>query len=722
MATADFIRLSRRLAHLAGQRLDRARRLYDEARELGPRRLAFRIRWEAETRSGATRWLDVRPRPLKVATSDGEVLLGRLPFTLGAEVRAFMGQRLDTGAATHMHHLAEQAARGRLLCFGRWFADFGDPIDWHINPQNGLRWNPHRHWSNVMADEARVGDIKLSWEIARFPQAYQMARAAVLIPSAAPAMAEALARQIRSFVDGNPYGQGIHWVSGQEIAIRNFAWLFAISVLRNEPGIIGILPAVVRALYESGCRIRRHINYARKAVYNNHLIAEGFGLLTLGWLLPNLPEADASRRLGEAVVDECAVGQFKTDGGYIQNSHNYHRAALQFYLWGVALLRQQGRTLPDPWRLAMERSLDFLLAHQSPTDGRLPNYGANDGALPLLLSTCDYSDFRPTLQAISVVTRGERLYPPGPWDEEAAWLATPARVAAAPLRPRAQGSRSLSQSGYHVLRGNDPATFASFRCGNLTERFSQIDMLSVDVWWCGQNVIADAGSYLYNGPAEWHDHFFRTGGHNTVQVDGLDQMLHHRRFKVLYWTKARLLSFVDNPRWCLAEGEHDGFQRTLPQAIHRRAVLLCKCSGCVVVVDTMMGTGEHEVTLQWLAGNEGFDFDPSRGLIRLETPAGSFFVKVVDSGANPASATVVCGQTAPPRGWLSRYYGEKIPVPSLHAGGRMKLPATLVTILSPSEPGISKNGNTWLVRTGDQQLSFALRDGRFDSIKEGSPL
>ena len=113
----------------------------------------------------------------------------------------------------------------------------------------------------------------------------------------------------------------------------------------------------------------------------------------------------------------------------------------------------------------------------------------------------------------------------------------------APLRKPARTSVSFAHTGYHVLRGRNESTFAAFRCGSLHDRFSQIDMLHLDVWWRGQNVLVDPGSYQYNGAPCWHEHFMRTAAHNTVVVDGCDQMVHHRQFKVLYWTRARALSF-----------------------------------------------------------------------------------------------------------------------------------------------------------------------------------
>src|SRR5580704_3688956 len=95
------------------------------------------------------------------------------------------------------------------------------------------------------------------------------------------------------------------------------------------------------------------------------------------------------------------------DGGYLQDSHNYHRGATQLYLWATVFMRVNGEAPPKSWIEAMERSLDFLLAHQNEADGRLPNYGSNDGSNPLVLATTDFSDFRALLQALSVATRGE---------------------------------------------------------------------------------------------------------------------------------------------------------------------------------------------------------------------------------------------------------------------------------------------------------------------------
>ncbi|MBK8697867.1 MAG: alginate lyase family protein [Deltaproteobacteria bacterium] len=338
-----------------------------------------------------------------------------------------------------------------------------------------------------------------------------------------------------------------------------------------------------------GHHTEHEIAYAERAVYNNHLIAEALGLFLVAWMRPDRPESRRWRRRGLALLDEQAERQVYPDGGYINLSHNYHRVVVQDYLLAWRFLRVDGFSdMPPSWRRALTSSLDFLVAHQSPSDGRLPNQGANDGSLPRVLSTCDFSDFRPTLQALSLCLRGERLYPAGPWDEEAAWLLGPGALDA-PLREPARRSVRFPHTGYAVLRsGDDPGTFAALRCGTVLDRFGQIDMLHLDAWWRGENVLVDGGTYLYNEQPQWHDHFMRTESHNTVTVDGRDQMLHFRRFKFLYPTQARLERFEAVPGYTQAVGEHSGYARFEGGCVHRRSVRMFD-DGTAVVVDRITG-------------------------------------------------------------------------------------------------------------------------------------
>jgi asparagine synthase (glutamine-hydrolysing) len=652
-------------------------------------------------------------------SSDGFPLLAagswKLPFADPAAVGDTMRRIVPIENTQRLAWLASEATRGRILCFGRWMADFDNPIDWHRDPTNEYRWPADVHWAKALHTGGTDTDVKLTWEVGRFPQAYFLARAAALDSAAAPHYAAAFSAQVRSFIDLNPPGFGLHWFSGQEIAFRQFAWLFDLHVF-SAAGLISdsLRVTLGKHLAISAAHISRHIEYARDSVYNNHLLSEALGLYVAGRLLPG-SDAEEWRETGYGLLVEEAARQVYPDGGYIQQSHTYHRVAMQIYLWATAFERANGVEPPREWLLAMERSLDFLLAHQNEADGRLPNFGSNDGSDPVILSTTDFTDFRPILQALSVATRNERIYPAGPWDEMPAWLFGPG-VLDLPVRKSSKRSVSLRHTGYHVLRGSDPGSFGAFRCGSILDRFAQIDMLHLDVWWRGENVLTDPGSYLYNGPAVWHNHFLRTGSHNTVQIDGRDQMPHVRQFKTLYRTQARLLDFSDNPRWAICDGEHYGYLR-IEHCTHRRAILYFKEEDLWVVVDTISGDGSHRARLHWLAGDYPYRFDPDHARLLLETPRGVYSIAVLGADGSPVpGADVACGQPDPPRGWLSRYYGEKIPVPSLAATRSGSLPMTFVTLAGAGTPNATVEGDNWTVETNENTVSFRIVSGAFADI------
>jgi hypothetical protein len=656
-----------------------------EIRELGLQGTVFRLNWEIQTRLGLKGRSTVASgdaRRLPANLQEG-AWTERLPFADALSVADAMRGRIPSEALAQLRKTGLDALGGRLMFFGRRPTDCGHPIEWHRNPDTGYQWNPNLYWSLALGDDDQTGDVKLAWEAGRFPHAYHIARTAAFFPELADTCASGLLTQITEFIAANPDGRGIHWASGQEIAIRTFAWLFALDVLLLRVEATRHAGDLLRRrLAANAQHVHQVLDYARIAVYNNHLLAEALLLNIAGSLFPG---TDASRRwrgIGFRHLASESTSQFYTDGAYIQLSHNYHRAALQYLLLACAFARSTGNQTSEHILEAMARSLDFLLAHQNPVDGRLPNYGSNDGSLPGILSTCDFSDFRPTLQAVSVATRGERVCEPGPWDEEAAWLFGP-QCLDLPLRAPARTSVSFARTGFHLLRSTtDEGTYASFRCGSIRDRFSQIDMLHVDVFWKGQNVLVDGGSYLYNGPSAWHNHFTETGIHNTVLVDGLDQMSHSRKFKCLYWTDATLLDFSRHGEWALATGEHYGYRRQAGGCVHRRSVAFHD-SGLGVVRDTVSGEGTHRVRLHWLAGSFPWNYEPTHAELRLHTEGGEFSVLLAREDGTLPTADVVAGGEAPVRGWLSRYYWDRVPVPSLAAEVNEACPVSFLTVFGP---------------------------------------
>ncbi len=327
------------------------RNLSHELRNLGPRGTLFLLGKELKGRIGLSDALmpvaPTLPRNYSADHRERLAWTAQLPFADPASVANAMRDRIAPESIAALRTTAEEASRGRIVCFGRWTADFGNPIDWHRDPVTGAVWDPHLPAARALS-AASASDVKFTWEVARFPHAYHMARAAAFVPGEGPALATALTEQVASFIRSNPFGKGIHWFSGQEIAVRIFAWLFALDILlRRSARADKAAETIATALAAGATHIEHNINYARLVVNNSHLLSEALALYVIGALLTELPRSVHWRRLGREILDEEADRQVSEDGGYIIQSHNYHRVTLRSYLLGMCIRQVEARPAVD---------------------------------------------------------------------------------------------------------------------------------------------------------------------------------------------------------------------------------------------------------------------------------------------------------------------------------------------------------------------------------------
>jgi asparagine synthase (glutamine-hydrolysing) len=292
---------------------------------------------------------------------------------------------------------------------------------------------------------------------------------------------------------------------------------------------------------------------------------------------------------------------------------------------------------------------------------------------------------RPVLQCCHFIAEGERLYPPGPWDEEMVWL-NGHESQSAKRRPEAIQPDDLDArtGGYYTIHSGDSWTM--IRGTQYKDRPSHADQLHLDMWWRGENVLCDAGSYSYNSEAPFDHGFASTRYHNTVTVDAVDQMTRLSRFLWADWANARVQRY-ENPSTGLPvlEGEHDGYLKR--GVIHRRAVAPAEV-GTWIVVDDLTGSGVHNCRLQWMMPDVSFEVVAS-GIVDLEFIAGNVRVLLVSS-TDGTFDLVRAGQRLygqiqsapdPARGWHSRYYGRKEPALSLVLDSRSSLPVRFVTVI-----------------------------------------
>lgn len=530
-----------------------------------------------------------------------------------------------------------------------------------------------QHWTQIRDDDP-YADIKFIWEPARFTWAFTLARAYQITADAD--YPQAFWRCFHQFIQANPLNMGPNWASGQEVALRLIALVFAWQIFaRPETSTPADRAALLSAVAAHAQRIPPTLLYAR-AQNNNHLVSEAAGLYIAGVFLKGHPAAPRWQRLGWRWLNRAWQTQISPDGTYIQHSANYHRLMLQVCLAAISAAQTAGDALPAESLTRLQSAADWAASLMEPSNGALPNLGHNDGSLFLPLASAPYADYRPTLQAASIAFSRRRALPPGPWDELAAWLLLPAAKAA-----------PAADLPAHPCRLNSANSWAVLRAARFTDRPAHADQLHVDLWYRGQNIACDAGTYRYTAPPPWDHPLARTLAHNTLTLHNRDQMLRAGRFLWLGWAQAAVQSPSDPASLTAA---HNGYAALGIQ--HSRSLALQQTDNWLVtdrVTALRPSSAPCPACLHWLLPDLPWSFEAGQLIMRLPTAVLRLNIQAFSDQDQPLELSfqviragqllLGSGECPPFLGWVSPTYDARQPAISLRACLAAPLNYTLIS-------------------------------------------
>lgn len=387
-------------------------------------------------------------------------------------------------------------------------------------------------WWKISDFDPAVGDIKAIWELSRFDWLLAMAQRAA-------AGDESEFRRLEAWLEdwarNNPPYLGPNWKCGQEASLRVLHLAAAVGMFGQVADTSAPLIDLVRLHLR---RIAPTIQYA-VAQDNNHGTSEAAALFVGGSLLLSAghPEGEYWMQMGRRWLEDRAARLIAEDGSFSQYSLNYHRLMLETMSFTEAWRSSLG--LPRFSDLFIGRcrvATGWLRAMIDLGSGDGPNIGANDGAHVLRWSDAPYRDFRPTLQLASALFTDVRAVEgEGSWNQPLRWLGVglPGRIEPAPQ------SRVAEDGGFAWLRQG--TAVALLRFPRFRFRPSQADLLHVDLWVSGRNLLRDAGTFSYNTDAALMDYFTGAAGHNTVQFDGREPMPRLGRFLFGAWPEASVI-------------------------------------------------------------------------------------------------------------------------------------------------------------------------------------
>jgi Heparinase II/III-like protein len=289
------------------------------------------------------------------------------------------------------------------------------------------------------------------------------------------------------------------------------------------------------------------------------------------------------------------------------------------------------------------------------------------------LTVRPFSDYRPVLNAVARTFLDYDL-PHGPWDDLSLWFGIPLEHRKYVQLPRYLGDQ---------IYGKD--SWAYFRTAQFITRPSHADQLHLDLWWQGLNIARDAGTYRYTAEFPWDNSLTAAQVHNTVTVDGRDQMTRLGRFLYLDWVNAyRRAGFESDP--AILQQVRGRYRNRRQGYRHTRLVTVFpddrwRIEDEVITLRFLRSLVPHGPScyrLHWLLPDWEWQIEKkdARIELRLRSPRGWVVLAIQGGKQTPidlqrvtlvraGEALYGSNSTDPARGWISPTYGVKIPALSL---------------------------------------------------------
>lgn len=410
-----------------------------------------------------------------------------------------------------------------------------EKVKWLLDPFSNKELSSNdQHWTEISDFGQSTGDIKNLWELGRFYWSLDLAMAAALTKQ--KIYIDKLNELIKDFLKCNNYNLGVHWRCGQEVSLR------ALNLLVISTFFLQKSSHLNEIILDHLERVYLNINYAL-AQQNNHGITEAAFLVIGGLVLSEDGCTDANKYLnkGQRILNREIASLVMKDGSFSQHSINYHRVMLDTLCFVEVYNREYETNIFTELSLTrIKAATRWLSCWVDENTGFAPNLGANDGARVMNLTTCPYSDFRPTVQLANSLFLNTRVYEEGPWDDVFHWLGM--------AKPTSIANRSIEDfdiyDSAYVLRKTQGVSIL-FRLPMFKFRPKHNDVFHFDLTYEGINYLCDSGSYSYYSKEGVE--FKETRAHNTVSIGGREQMPLLSKFMLGDWIgKAEEESFKEN--------------------------------------------------------------------------------------------------------------------------------------------------------------------------------
>lgn len=352
----------------------------------------------------------------------------------------------------------------------------------------------------------------------------------------------------REWIAANPVGQGVGW-HPYPTALRLVNWCRA--------GVEA--PDVLKSLYDQAAWLYRNLE---THVCGNHLLENARALVLAGTYLGEQGEAERWVAKGLSLYQHETDEQILSDGFHFERSPMYHALMLEGYVDVVNVLPKDHPARPALVQVANDMT-DALAAAVHP-DGEIALL--NDATLDIAASPATLFDYA-------------------------------ARVTG----HHANSPSALPEAGYYVYRDayEDRGMWCIIDAGPAGPEYlmahAHADIFSYELSLGGKRFIVDTGVYEYpSGPMR--QYVRGTAAHNTLQIDGADQIECWDSFRVARRTAPHDVEWEQTESGVQFAGLFAGYTELLGDGLtHERRITIDAQSRSMSVEDLVTGRGAHRL-------------------------------------------------------------------------------------------------------------------------------
>lgn len=562
--------------------------------------------------------------------------------------------------------------------------DVYKPIDWHLDASSGKRFPLlFAHEINIRSDE--FGSAKHVWEANRL---LFLTRLAMDFKETGDASLLSLFQyHVTSWVNENPYLEGVNWYSNIEVNIRLINWYFCWTLLgvdslkKTNASFKKFVDDVwLPCIYQHCLYSFKHPSKHSSA--NNHLISEYAGLFTATSLW-HFGESNSWNRYAKKGLEREIYIQNNKEGVNREEAAEYIQFVDDFFLIAAVVGEKHQNEFSDKYKIQLKKMFDYILAF---LDMKLnyPMYGDGDDGFCLRLDKKrHFNNFSSLLTSAAIFFEDESYKLKGTaFDDKNRVLFGEAGLkiwSELPWSTSERGSQFFTDAGHFIFRKqiSDKEIYLHFDAAPLgflsIAAHGHADALSFTLNVNGNPVLVDSGTYTYHTHPNWRRYFMGTLAHNTVRINEHDQAKIAGPTMWRSHNKVRVLDYELGQEKEFVTASQDGYEKE--GVTHTRTCEFLRHENTFIITDKITTNKETIVEIP-------FHLHPERSLqltghvARVLLKEGASIELSLDKKLD---YKIVKGQEKPILGWYSEHFGEKTPCEVLYAKHKIQADATFIT-------------------------------------------